>query len=640
MSVQAGIWNFDGRPVDTELIARFNDSIKQGGPDGESCYSDGPIALLFRPFHTTIESHHEAQPCITHRGFVLTWDGRMDNRDELMACLQLNTEKARTDVSIVAAAFDRWETDCFQRIVGDWAISIWMPDQRTLVFAVDYMAICHIFYYLKKDCIWWSTDLASLVLLSGTRFQIDEEYIAGYFAHDADAHLTPYREIREVPPGQLVRVRNGISSIERYWRFDPNSRIRYKNDAGYEEHFRHVFRQSVRRRLRSEGPVLAELSGGLDSSSVVCMADDILAEEGAQTPRLDTLSYYDKTEARGDDWIYFPKIEKKRGKVGVHLDGSHSGSLFDSLEFADFAPLPGSLGSGRQLDFARASLVRNGGYKVVLSGLGGDEFMGGIPNPSTYLADLILQFKFITLFQQLAAWSLAKRRPWIQLLWQASVELFAPSLRQYFVKEAAVEQWIEHNFARRNKLAVRLLDVDEHFGLWLPSRRSFIGGVLAMSNKLAKLAPPARALEAKRYPYLDQELLEFMLSIPASQRIRPGQRRSLMRRSLVGLVPQEILDRRTKQFGARTPILALEKHFPKLQIAFAAPIISTLGYVNHARFLERIHAAVNGKEIHISRMIRTISLEFWLRDLVSRQLLDLAPLQQFPTAAVPREAAA
>ena len=221
-----------------------------------------------------------------------------------------------TDVAICAAAFDRWDTDCFRRIVGDWAVSIWKPEQRELVFAADYMAIRHIFYHLKNDRVWWSTDLSPLVLLSGDKFHIDDDYIAGYFAHDPDAHLTPYREIREVPPGQFVRIRNGSVSLERYWRFSPKSRIRYRTDAEYEEHFRHVFRQSVRRRLRSDSPILAELSGGLDSSSIVCMADDILAEEGAETPRLDTLSYYDKTEPNGDDCDLFSEDRAEAWKSG------------------------------------------------------------------------------------------------------------------------------------------------------------------------------------------------------------------------------------------------------------------------------------------------------------------------------------
>jgi asparagine synthase (glutamine-hydrolysing) len=634
MSMQAGIWNFDGMPVDCKLLADISDSLKHQGPDGESCHVDGSVALLYRPFHTTAESRREKQPYFSHGGFTLTWDGRLDNRDELIPELRSDLEAKPTDVAIIAAAFDRWGTDCFRRIVGDWAVSIWKPAQRELIFAIDYMAIRHIFYYLKKDRVWWATDLAPLVLLSGDKFHIDDDYIAGYFAHDPDGHLTLYREIREVPPGQFVRIGNKEASAERHWRFSPKSRIRYKTDAEYEEHFRHVFRQSVRRRLRSDSPTLAELSGGLDSSSIVCMADDIFATKGSQTPRLDTLSLYDKSEPNGDDWIYFPKIEEKRGRAGHHIDASKLGSSPASLESTEFNPLPGYLGSGRELEAERADVVRTGGYRAVLSGIGGDEFLGGIPNPSAQLGDLIVQFKFIKLAKQLMAWSLVKRRPWIQLLGQASADLLPASLGQYFVKQARVEPWIERNFAKRTRLAIRLLDVDEHFGLWLPTRRSYIGGVVLMANKLAKWRASALALEESRYPYLDQNLIEFVLSIPASQLLRPGERRSLMRRSLAGIVPQEVLARKTKQFGARTPIVAMEKNLDQLQTLFDSALSSRLGYVDQSRFMEKLRAAKNGKEIHIVHMIRTISLEFSLHDLVSRRLIHgitpSAPSKQCP----------
>src|SRR6267154_790795 len=354
MSVQAGIWNFDGKPVEPKLLEDISEFLKQQGPDGESRYADGSVALLYRPFHTTAESRQERQPHFSNRGFIITWDGRLDNRQTLIADLRSDLEANPTDVAIVAAAFDRWETDCFRRIIGDWAVTIWKPCQHELFFASDYMAIRHIFYYLKKDRIWWSTDLSSLLLLSNDKFHIDDNYIAGYLAHNPDAHLTPYLEIREVPPGQFVRIRNSKAVVERFWRFDPKSRIRYKTDAEYEEHFRHVFRQSVHRRLRSDSPILGELSGGLDSSSIVCMADDILSKEGAETPRLDTLSYYDKTEPGGEDWTYFQKVEAKRGRAGTHIDGSRLGTSPDSLACTDFCPLPGALGFGQKIDTERA----------------------------------------------------------------------------------------------------------------------------------------------------------------------------------------------------------------------------------------------------------------------------------------------
>ena len=622
MSVQAGIWNFDGRPVDHEFLADISESLKHQGPDGESCHVDGPVALLYRPFHTTAESRREKQPYRSHRGFTVTWDGRLDNRHALVADLRSDLEAHPTDVAIVAAAFDRWETECFRRIVGDWAVSIWKPEQRELLFATDYMAIRHIFYYLKKDRILWSTDLSSLVLLSNDKFHIDDNYVAGYFAHAPDAHLTPYLEVRQVPPGQFVCVRNGRASVERFWRFSPKSRIRYKTDAEYEEHFRHVFRQSVQRRLRSDSPILAELSGGLDSSSIVCMADDILATEGAETPRLDTLSYYDKTEPSGDDCIHFPKIEQKRGRAGIHIDGSQLGTSPASLECTDFCPLPGALGFGQKLDTERADAVRSGGYRAVLSGIGGDEFMGGIPNPRAQLADLIVQFKFVRLTRQLIAWSLVKRRPWIHLLWQSAIDVLPSSLGQYLAKQAKIEPWIRKDFAKRTRLAIRQTDVDEHFGLWLPTRRSYLAGVLVMANNMAKLTAPAQAIEEARYPFLDQTLIEFLLSIPADQLLRPGERRSLMRRSLANIVPQEILSRRTKQVGVRTPMIVLEKYWRELQTVYQTSLSSRLGYIHEAPLLKTLCAARAGKSVPLVRVLWTISLEYWLRDLAARGLLD------------------
>ena len=622
MSVQAGIWNFDGRPVDHKLLADISEFLKHQGPDGESCHVDGAVTLLYRPFHTTAESRREKQPYFSYRGFILTWDGRLDNRDELIPELRSELEADPTDVAIVAAAFDRWETDCFRRLVGDWAVSIWKPDQHELLFAADYMAIRHIFYYLKKDRIWWSTDLSSLVLLSNDKFHIDDDYVAAYLAHNPDANLTPYLEIREVPPGQFVRIRNGRAVTERFWRFSPKSRIRYKTDAEYEEHFRQVLRQSVQRRLRSDSPVLAELSGGLDSSSIVCMADDILAKEGALTPRLDTLSYYDKTEPSGDDWTYFQKIEAKRGRAGIHIDGSRLGASPDSLACTDFCPLPGALGFGQKLDTERAHAVRGGGYRAVLSGIGGDEFTGGVPDPRAQLADLIVQFRFVSLAKQLMAWSLVKRRPWIQLLWQSAIDVLPSFLGQYFAKEAKIEPWIRKDFAKRTGLALRQIDTAEHFGLWLPTRRSCISGVLIMANNLAKLLPPAQAFEEARYPFLDQTLIEFVLSIPAGQLLRPGERRSLMRRSLAGSVPQEILSRRTKQVGARTPVIILEKYCDELQTIYQTPLSSRLGYIHGAHLLKTICDARAGKSVPLVRVLWTISLEYWLRDLAARGLLD------------------
>jgi len=267
------------------------------------------------------------------------------------------------------------------------------------------------------------------------------------------------------------------------------------------------------------------------------MADDILAKEGAQTPRIDTLSCYDNTEPSGDDWVYFQKIEGKRGRPGVHIDASKMESSGAPLQPAEFSSLPGYLGFGRELEAKRAATVQGGGYRVVLSGIGGDEFTGGVPNPIPLLADLIVQCKYVSLAKELMAWSLVKRRPWIQLFGQAFLDLVPTSVRQYVASQAKLEPWIEKRFAKKTNLVWQLLDVKEHFGLWLPARRSLIAGVVMMANKMAKYALPSQALEEISYPFLDQDLIEFVLVRVIAEKSHEKISVSMLCPSAAALVP-------------------------------------------------------------------------------------------------------
>src|SRR5260370_11891841 len=102
------------------------------------------------------------------------------------------------------------------------------------------------------------------------------------------------------------------------------------------------------------------------------MAHDIYLKDGSHAPSLDTLSYFDKTEPCGDDWVYFEKIEEKRKRVGAHIDASKLGSSPSSLEYRDFEPLPSHIGTGQFLETERANIVFNGRNRVVLSDISAD----------------------------------------------------------------------------------------------------------------------------------------------------------------------------------------------------------------------------------------------------------------------------
>src|SRR5437588_6068720 len=164
MSVQFGRWNFDGQPCAAEYLEKVRTTLAPYGPDTDEVYAKDGVQILYRAFHTTKESHRETQPHISPSGAVITWDGRLDNRAELVSELGglLNTNAATagsvgwssqkataqlvaasfakmnsvhefTDVKIVAGAYEKWGAECLGRVIGDWALSIWNPRQCSLL---------------------------------------------------------------------------------------------------------------------------------------------------------------------------------------------------------------------------------------------------------------------------------------------------------------------------------------------------------------------------------------------------------------------------------------------------------------------------------------------------------------------------
>lgn len=620
MSVQAGIWNYDGAPVSEGCLSRFSRQLEELAPDAEKTRVSGPLGMLYRPFHTTPESRREQQPHEHPSGRILTWDGRLDNRAELTSLLELDSGAPYTDVELVGAAFDRWELDSFAKLVGEWALVLWNPNSRELILARDYIGIRRLFYYPKLNGIMWCTRLEPLALC-GDQFTLNDEYFSGYLALWPDAALTPYRQLLSVPPGNFVCVRGTQFRLTNYWTFDPRREIRYKRDKEYEEHYRHLFRQAVRRRLRANGPVLAELSGGLDSSSIVCMADEILQQEGAEATSLDTFSSCDRDEPEEEDFRYFSLVEAKRGRIGKHVElGSlHNSSTRGYFQFTRFAGMPGFHGHPR-LSEAKHNLIVANGYRVVLSGVGGDETSGQALDPRVQLADLLRRGRLKFLAEELIAWSLLLRRPALHLVLDALSLQLPGWIRTRIVDEGKIAPWVNKRFSRKNRLSSWQSGTIDGSWKWLPSRRDWFHTVRTLSRQMTKL--PTHAWET-RYPCLDQSLVEFLMAIPIEQLLRPGDRRSLMRRAFADLLPEEIRTRRTKATSARFHSVALEEHWDVLAPILRSPVLSRLGYVNQQPFYESIMDAKKGNlGSHFLRLNKALAWELWLRDAISRGVVN------------------
>jgi asparagine synthase (glutamine-hydrolysing) len=622
MSVQFGRWNLDGEPVDRDYLERVMPVIARYGPDDGGAYSKRNISILYRAFHTTKESRRETQPHVTESGAVITWDGRLDNRADLIRSLRNVVTISSTDVSIVAAAYEAWGTDCFAKLIGDWALSIWDANTRSLVLAKDPIGTRHLYYSIEKDQVTWSTILDPVVLFAGRSFALCEEYIAGWFSFFPAAHLTPYVGIHSVPPSSSVAIRGGKYTISKYWDFDAGKRIRYHADAEYEEHFRAVFAEAVRHRLRSDSPILAELSGGMDSSSIVCMADTIIACGGTETPRLDTISYYDDSEPNWNERPYFAKVEEKRGRTGTHINiGSQVRFKFD-FDNDHFAATPGS-GDGRPSETSRqlAVCIMSQGNRVVLSGIGGDEVTGGVPTPIPELQDLLARGRFRTLAHQLKIWALNKRKPWFYLLLEAARGFFPPALVGV-PKHKQPAAWFNPAFLKRNRAAFHGYESRLKLFGPMPTFQENLSTLDVLRRQFECTALSSKPVYENRYPYLDRDLLEFMYSVPREQLVRPGQRRSMMRRALVGIVPDELLNRKRKAYIARGPVADISANWTRFADSTQHMISRSLGIVEAERFLEAFQIARRGKEVPVVTLMRTLSIETWLRSLRGHGICD------------------
>lgn len=621
MSVQFGKCNFDGKPVDPKDLDQVRPVLAPYGPDGEGYICKDNFGILYRAFHTTKESHRETQPHISISGSVITWDGRLDNREDLIERLAGELSLDSTDLEIVAAAHERWETDAFAELIGDWALSVWNPKDRSLVLVKDFVGTRHLYYTVEEDRVTWCTILDPLVLFADHAFKLAEEYIAGWLSFFPAPHLTPYVGIYSVPPSSFVHLAKGIQRVSKYWDFDPALKIRHGSDAEYEEHFRCVFAESVRRRLRSDTTILAHLSGGIDSSSIVCVADDVIARGAAEAPCLETVSYYDSSEPNWDESPYFAAVERKRGREGWHIQVRTDEALLFTPENDCFAFTPGGLSSNANLQFLEHIVSR--GYRVVLSGIGGDEVTGGVPTPTPELADLLATGQFRALARQLHRWALQKRRPWFLLLAE-TVREFLP---RKFLKPHKYQQpapWLRPEFISRNHGPLGGYDRRLKVLGSPPSFQENLKALDALRRQLGCSSSPVAVYE-ERYPYLDRDLLEFLYAVPREQLVRPGQRRSLLRRALEHLVPAAILGRRRKAFVSRGPLLALGSIPTDANLMGSCG--EALGFIDSKKLADVLRQARSGTEIALVTVIRTLLLELWMKRAFEREILGGLPVR-------------
>lgn len=633
MSALAGILNFGSgaAPVNKHDLATLGEALDARGPDGGSDAVSRSIGMVYRAFHTNRESRLERQPLVTTEGHMLTWNGRLDNRDDLVVQLRSNLPHASAseipDLTIVMAAYLAWEKDCFKRLIGDFCLVLWDNRSGVLYLVRDVAGTRALKYRIDRERIVWSTETAALLTLQARSCEIDEEYIAGAMSLGPVPGLTPFKNILSVKPGHVVRVSlSGKSFSERFWRLDPSTEIRYSTDEQYQEHALEQFSEAIRCRLRSDRPVFAELSGGLDSSAIVCVADELLRKGEVETPGLETVSHVFDECPTSDERRYINLVEAQRRIPGNHIRDE---------EFRLLAPLPDDVAvvtpNPVVLSFGFHSGIRKAmdraGARVLLSGLGGDQMFGGVYGAYPEVADLLASGRLLALNQSLRSWSRTMKRSYAGLLWKDAIVRQFPQRLQTIVggRAAQLPPWYNPEFSRRMNLQERMLAKDRLRSFPTHSARDQARGFLSAVKSISSCWRTEQFGIDVTYPFAHRPLVEFLQAIPLDQLMRPGENRVVMRRMLAGILPDEVAKRRTKGNPREAIFRAIARESGRLRSGFDDSRLCTRGYIDKEPLFAALDRARHGYETHSAFLVQTILLEFWLRDLETRNSLTRSP---------------
>jgi asparagine synthase (glutamine-hydrolysing) len=624
MSAIGGVLTFNGGSLDWDALTLLTQSLASRGPDGGDIVVNEAVGMCYRSFHTNRESAEEAQPLRSVSGNILVYDGRLDNSDELMPQLDecRGTASQNTDAVLTLAAYSKWGPECFPKLIGDFAFAIWDESLKTLFLVRDHAGTRPLFFHKHSDLFIFSSTLSSLLALSSVNLNVDEEFVAGHLTRGPEVGHTPYRDIHTVKPAHAVAVRqDGRLWETRFWRLDPTKEIRYKSDSEYQEHALSELTNAVRCRLRSNRPIFAELSGGLDSSTIVCLADRLISSDEVQASQLETISQVFDECPSADERRFIREIEGQRTKAGHHLSEDKYrllASLPDDLDIVSPNPILISFSYHK----AMCDAMHKFGARVLLSGLGGDELLGANYSAYPELADLLVSRKPVQLHHRTLIWSRALKQPYLQLLWKSALLPTLPRGLQVVCKRSISRElppWYKPAFVKRMNMRERRLGTPDPYGFLLPSGRDQAIGYLSAVRGASLACRQEMGNVEVSYPFLHRPLVEFVQAIPLTQLSRPGENRVLMRRALKGILPDRIAQRRTKGNPNEAIFRAVAREWPRLRLMLNDARVCAYGYMDQEPLSVALNRARYGCEPHSAALIQTISLEFWLRALAGRR---------------------
>lgn len=549
MSGFAGVFRRDGAEVSASELDAMVETLAHRGPDGRGTWRDGPVGLGHQHLRTTPEAERASLPEIGGGGqHVLTMDARVDNRAELCASLGLENAATLSDDRLLLAAYDEWGVECFERVVGAFAVVVFDRDRGAVVCARDALGIKPFYYALRDDLFAFGSEPKAVLSLSEVPEGIDDASVLAFLADEFDdPEATFFESVRRLPPGRVLVVEAGSARTRSYWSLDDVGELDLPADEAYERRFRDVFTEAVRCRLRrpTGTRVASFLSGGLDSTSIACTAGSLLDAEESLT----VLSVTHEGYPAADESAYLQTALDAYDFDSHVVDGGGTTPFLDldqRLARHD-APFYPPLFVMQRLF---PDVLADDGCRVLLDGLGGDQTLH---YGTSHLSELLLEGRigrFASEFEALADQRGEPRRS-ILLKYVAGPLAPRPARQVWRCLHGRDDPGNAYPLLDAEMAREAGFDRSPGVGPSLPThhreehRRRLRDPeqVYFVEVVDADLAP----LDVEpRYPYFDRRLVEFCLALPLDQKMEDGLGRQIARRALSGVVPEAIRTRTDK----------------------------------------------------------------------------------------------
>lgn len=553
----SGIFDFDGAPADGQTLARMSARLRHRGA-ATSAWVDGHVGLACQADPSGGVAEAEAMPL---RAFerVVVFDGRLDNREELLLALP-EAAPDWSDQRLLAAAHRKFGSDCLARLRGDFALALFDTTSQELLLARDAVGMRPLYFYADDRVLVFASEIKALLLHPAVPRRPNDDLLAAFLLNarnTREADCTFFDRIFTIQPGHFMVADRRGHSRRQYFDFDVTARTPLRDYGECVAEFGRLFRQAVRRRTRSADPVAVMLSGGVDSSSILCTADALRQQSLLQAPGLRAYSHVSDSPP-ADETYYLDLLERHCSIEFRRLPIQRASFLKGGRECAwaiEF-PLHEEMFPTGDPFFKE---IRQSGARVVLSGLWADQVLF----TQSYLVSLCLRLRLPTVWKHLqeyplwftdAAPSHFKRR----FLWDMvslnlpqwmrptarrlrhhlfprslRVRCYSPEMRRRAAEQAGIEP---ARFTRRGSLHAE--------SIYVSVRHHFSRISIEYMNKLLA----SYGLEMA-FPFLDQDLLVFLMSLPGELQTHGGVPKALLRDSMAGILPPEIAGRRWKGDG-------------------------------------------------------------------------------------------